>query len=425
MRRANQAQGSVRELIRRHRPDYQIVVYVGILLLIGLVVLYAISPARTELLNAGGDANLGQAHFMQRQLLYLAMGIAAFVAAAHIPLRLWQKYANKLLLLSLLACLLLVVLGAAQAPLALCSGGACRWFDLGFITFQPAELLKFSMLLFSAGFLGRKVNAGKINDIQETIIPLGILVGISTVFIIGFQKDMGTGLALLGIIGTMLFVAGINKRIGAILLASVLVVGILFIVIAPHRIARVATFLGDGSGSDVKGSAYHITQAKIALGTGGLLGLGLGKNVQAFGYLPEAPNDSIFAVMGESFGFLGLVGILVFLSALLMRLLNILDRTSNITFRLLVAGVFGWLATHSLLNIGAMVGIIPLTGITLPLLSFGGSSLLFIMLALGLVFGISRYSVHGKIIDNETDKKPGSDSRRRLRRPRGASSGGN
>lgn len=424
MRRLREAGESASQLIRRHRPDYQIVVYVGILLLIGLVVLYAISPARVELLNAGGDASLDQAHFMQRQLLYLVMGVAAFALAAAIPLQMWQKYANKLLLVSLGACLLLVILGALQAPLALCSGGACRWFDIGFTTFQPAELLKFSMLLFCAGFLGRKVAQGKVNSYGETIVPLGILVGISVLFIIGFQKDMGTGLALLGIVGTMLFVAGLNKKVGAILAGSVLVLGLLFILIAPHRIARVTTFLGDDSASDAKGSSYHITQASIALGTGGLFGLGLGKNVQSFGYLPEAPNDSIFAIMGESFGFLGLVGILVFLGALLLRLLNILDRTSDMRLRLLVAGVFGWLATHSLLNIGAMVGLIPLTGITLPLLSFGGSSLLFIMLALGIVFGISRYSVHGKIIGDETDKDQGADSGRRLRRPRRAGSGG-
>lgn len=424
MRRAREATNNASQLIRRHRPDYQIVIYVGILMLIGLVVLYAISPARVELLNAGGDANLDQSHFMQRQLLYLFMGIAAFTAAAAIPLSFWKKHANKLILSSLAACLLLVILGSLQAPLALCSGGACRWFNLGFTTFQPAELLKFSMLIFCAGFLGRKVSKGKVNDISETIVPLVLLVGVSVLFIIGFQKDMGTGLALLGIVGTMLFVAGINKRIGAILVGLVVAVGLMFILIAPHRIARVTTFLGDDSASDAKGSSYHITQAKIALGTGGVFGLGLGKNVQSFGYLPEAPNDSIFAIMGESFGFLGLMGILIFLSALLMRLLHILDRTSNATFRLLVAGVFGWLATHSLLNIGAMVGIIPLTGITLPLLSFGGSSLLFIMLALGIVFAISRYSVHGKIIGDETDENKGSNSGRRLRRPRRAGLGG-
>lgn len=415
---------SVRELIRKHRPDYQIIVFVGILLLLGLVVLYAISPARVETLNMGGDASLDQAHFMQRQLLYLVVGVGAFVFAASTPLSLWQKNAGKLLAISIAACVLLAILGALNVPLALCTGGACRWFNLGFTTFQPAELVKFAMLIFVARFLGRKVLAGKVSDLHETIIPLGVLVVIAVVFIIGLQKDMGTGLALLGTVGTMLFVAGVNRRIGAIVLGAVIAIGLIFIIIAPHRIARVVTFLGHDSSSDIKGSSYHITQAKIALGTGGLLGLGLGKNVQAFGYLPEAPNDSIFAVMGEAFGFLGLVGILLFLGALLLRLLNILDRTENISLRLLVAGVFGWLATHSVLNIGAMVGIIPLTGITLPLLSFGGTSLLFIMLALGIVFSISRYTVHGKIIDDENTKNQDSDRGRRLRRTRHAGSSG-
>lgn len=423
MNRLRESYAGAKQLVRRHRPDYQIVIYSGILLLIGLVVLYAISPARVEILNAGGDASLDQAHFMQRQLLYLFMGVITFIIGGSIPLQFWQKYANKLLLVSLAACLLLVIFGAFHAPMVLCSGGACRWFNLGFITFQPAELVKFSMLLFCAGFLARKVSTGKLNSLNETIIPLSLLVGVSIIFIIGFQKDMGTGLALLGIVGTMLFIAGINKRIGMIALGLVLAAGLLFIIIAPHRIARVVTFLGEDAAANDKGSSYHITQAKIALGTGGAFGLGLGKNVQAFGYLPEAPNDSIFAVMGESFGFLGLVGILIFLSALLLRLLNILDRTDNMVFRLIVGGVFGWLATHSVLNIGAMVGIIPLTGITLPLLSFGGSSLLFIMLALGVVFGISRYTVHGKIISDETDNDQGAERGRRLRRPRHASSG--
>lgn len=409
---------SVREFVRKHRPDYQIVVFTGILLLVGLIVLYAISPARVETLNVGGGASLDQDHFMQRQLLYLGTGLAAFAFAAAVPLSLWRKHAGKLVTVSIISCVLLAIFGALNLGLALCTGGACRWFDLGFTTFQPAELVKFAMLLFVAGFLGRKVAAGKVNDLHETLIPLGILVGIATVFIIGFQKDMGTGLALLGIVGSMLFIAGLNRRMGAIVVGAVVAVGLLFIVIAPHRIARVVTFLGHDSASDVKGSSYHITQAKIALGTGGILGLGLGKNVQAFGYLPEAPNDSIFAVMGESFGFLGLLGILLFLGALLLRLLNIVDRTEDVTFRLIVAGVFGWLATHSVLNIGAMVGIIPLTGITLPLLSFGGTSLLFIMLALGIVFSISRYTVHGKIIDNENIENQDSDRRRRLRRSR-------
>lgn len=419
MERINAAKG----FVRRHRPDYPMVIFIGLLLLLGLIVLYAISPARTQVINETG-ASLDQAHFMQRQFLYLVVGISAFIAAANIPLRLWKKYASKILVFSLGACLLLAILGMLPGtPLVLCTNDACRWFDFGIINFQPAELVKFGLLIYTAGFLAKRMQQGKLNDLSETIVPLGVLVGVSILFIIGLQKDMGTGLALLGIVGSMLYVAGINKRMGAIVLGSTLSVGALFIIIAPHRIARVVTFLGDNA--DSGGAAYHITQAKIALGTGGLFGLGLGKNVQSFGYLPEAPNDSIFAIMGESFGFLGLLVIIVILVSLLLRLLRIMDRIEDVNLRLIVAGAFGWLATHSLLNISAMVGVVPLTGITLPLLSFGGTSLMFIMLALGLVFHISRYTVHGKIKDNnESNENQNSDSGRWLRGPRYTSSGG-
>ena len=410
-----------RAFVRRHRPDYPMIIFVGILLLLGLIVLYAISPARTQIINEAG-ASLDQAHFMQRQFLYLIVGIGAFILAANVPIKIWQQYAGKLLIGSLIACVLLAILGFANVPIAQCSLGACRWFDLGFINFQPAELVKFGMLLYLAGFIGRRIQQGKLNDINDTIIPIGLLIGVAAVLIIGIQKDMGTGLALLGIVGTMLYVAGVSKRIGLIILGAVGAMGALFVAIAPHRIARIVTFLGDAG--DTGGAAYHITQAKIALGTGGFFGLGLGKNVQSFGYLPEAPNDSIFAIMGEAFGFLGLVVILIILVSLLLRLLMIMDRIEDINLRLIVAGVFGWLATHSLLNIGAMVGVVPLTGITLPLLSFGGTSLLFIMLALGLVFHISRYTVHGKIRDNnESNESQNSDSGRGLRGPRYTSTG--
>lgn len=412
---------AARSFVRRHRPDYQIIIFVGLLLLLGLIVLYAISPARIQLINEAG-ATLDQTHFMQRQLLYLVVGVGAFIFAANAPLKMWQTYAGKLLVVALIACVILAVLGWFNAPIVQCSLGACRWFDLGFINFQPAELVKFGMLLYLAGFLGRRSQQGKLNDINETIIPVGLLVGFASVLIIWAQQDMGTGLALLGIVGTMLYVAGINRRIGAIILGATATMGVLFVAIAPHRIARIVTFLGDSG--DVGGAAYHITQAKIALGTGGIFGLGLGKNVQSFGYLPEAPNDSIFAIMGEAFGFIGLMVILIILVALLLRLLSIMDRIEDIKLRLIVAGVFGWLATHSLLNIGAMVGAVPLTGITLPLLSFGGTSLLFIMLALGLVFHISRYSVHGKIKDNnENNESQNSDGGRGLRGSRYASGG--
>lgn len=393
MRRvASRSVGSLSGFVRRHRPDYSMLIYIGILLLLGLVVLYGISPARVEFINDGAGSDLSQAHFMQRQLLYLLIGLISFGVAASVPLRLWQKYAAKILLGAFGACLLLAILGAFGAPLVLCASGACRWFDLGFITFQPAELVKFGLLLFVAVFLGKRIASGTQSSLRETLLPLGLVVLVASLLIIGFQKDMGSGIALIGIIATMLFLAGVNKRAALLSLGALLLMGGIFIAIAPHRLERVATFFNPSA--DTSDSSYHINQAKIALGSGGLFGLGLGNSIQAFGYLPEAVNDSIFAILGELFGFTGLLALLGLFVALLLRLLNIMDTIHDPPSKMFVAGVFGWVATHIMVNIGAMVGIIPLTGITLPLVSFGGTSLVFIMLALGLTFQLSRYTSH-------------------------------
>ena len=164
---------------------------------------------------------------------------------------------------------------------------------------------------------------------------------------------------------------------------------------------------------------YHIQQARIAIGSGGLLGLGIGKSVQATGYLPEATNDSIFAVMGETFGFVGLMAILALFTALLLSILHVAARLPNVTLRLIVAGIFGWIASHVILNIAAMTGLAPLTGIPLPLLSYGGTSMLFIAAALGLVFQISKYTSHKALEEGESGQD--LSGRRRLRRTRYAS----
>jgi cell division protein FtsW len=195
----------------------------------------------------------------------------------------------------------------------------------------------------------------------------------------------------------MMTVAGVSKRVGALLLSGVVLLGVVLIVIAPHRIERVVTFFAGDAASLNDDSNYHITHAKIAIGSGGLFGVGIGNSVQATGYLPEAINDSVFAIMGETFGFVGLTVILLLFSALLLRLLRIADHLSDSWMKLAVAGVFGWLGSHVILNVAAMTGVFPLTGITLPLLSFGGTSMIFIAAALGLAFQLSRYTAHGSL----------------------------
>lgn len=397
------------EVIRRHRGDFMIVLFMSILMLLGLVVIYSISPALTARINSAGN-NLDQNHFMYRQVAYLGVGVLAFLAASLVPIDLWRKYQNKLLIAGLVLCMVPIV--ARGTALSLCTNGACRWIDLGFVSLQPAEIVKFALLIFLAGFLAKRAQEGKLNSVNETLWPLAIVMGIISLIVIVLQKDLGTGIAIFGIAVTMLYVAGLDKKYFGMALLVLGAVGILFTITSPHRLERVATFFS-GSADDTSGTGYHINQALIAVGSGGFTGKGLGRSIQAFGYLPEAANDSIFAIFAEKFGFVGTLAVLGIFAALLLRLLKVMDNAGNEYQRLLVAGVFGWVFTHAIVNVGAMLGIFPLTGITLPFLSFGGTSLLFIMGALGLALNASRYTVHR---NPNSDEGGGSYEDRRSRR---------
>lgn len=409
--------------VRRHRPMYQIALYMGLLLMLGLVVMYALGPQRANVLNYAYGTHYDSNFFFNKQLASVIIAIAAFAVCALLPLKWFNKYAKQIFFTGLVLCVLLVIMGAVlHLPIAKDTNGAYRWFYLGQLgSLQPSELLKYGVLVFLAGFLSKRVKQEKINDMQETLVPVAVLAGISLIIVVFLQKDLGTGMSLVAIIMAMLVVSGMNGKIIAKVLGAVLILGVLMIAMSPHRIERVVTFLqGDSrrSASQDDGD-YHIQQARIAIGSGGLLGLGIGKSVQATGYLPEAINDSIFAVMGETFGFLGLMAILALFTALLLSILRVSARLPDMRLRLAAAGVFGWVASHVIMNIAAMTGVAPLTGIPLPLLSYGGTSMMFIAAALGLVFQISRYTSH-KPLEEGSDGKNLS-GRRRFGRTRYAS----
>lgn len=375
------------KLGRKHRPDYIMVILILVLALIGTMVLFSIAPA----ISQGSDSD--STSFMWRQGIFLAFGLITFFAISQIPLDFWRKWGSKIFLFALILCFLLPIFGMMKLPIAICTLGACRWYNIaGVGSFQPAEFLKFGTVLFIAGFLAVRSAQNRLNS-WRTMLELGIIMLFSLFVIVIMQKDLGTGVALMAIVLVQLIVAGLSWRKFAALLSGVVALGVASIIVAPHRLQRVATFFGDGNAE----TDYHINQAMIALGSGGMTGRGLGQSVQAFGWLPEAVNDSIFAIIGETLGFVGVFAILILFAALLKRIIGKIDYTDNAFLRLILAGVFGWLFAHVALNIGAMTHIIPLTGITLPLVGIGGTSMMFIMASLGLVFAISKYTSHRKI----------------------------
>lgn len=378
---------------RRHKPDYQILLFMGLLMMLGLIIMYAIGPQRAHALNGTNGTEYDNTFFVFKQAISLGLALAAFVATTLIPHSLFRKNAGKIVLIGLALCLILWVAGEIGLPLALCTNGACRWFYLGsFGSLQPAEILKFGILLFMAGFLGMRAQQGLINDRSKTLIPVGLVSLVAIALVIVAQQDMGTGLSLTAIIATMFVMSGVKARIIGAVGLGIIALMILMIIVSPHRRDRVLTFIKGDTHSLQDPSSYHILQANIAIGTGGWGGLGIGNSVQATGYLPEAINDSVFAIMAEMFGFVGSVIIILLFTGLLLRLLRVADHLDDMRLKLLAVGVFGWLGSHVILNIAAMIGIVPLTGITLPLLSFGGTSMIFIAGALGLVFQLSRYT---------------------------------
>lgn len=360
---------------------------VAMLLLIGIVVLFSIGPA----LQASTGITVG------RQFISIFMGVLAFLVTFFVPLSFWHR-AQKFLTASavIATTTLLLAPGGVINPDV---KGAKRWLVVGPLSFQPSELIKFALLIYLAAFLAKKSKMNKINDVHETLIPVAVITGVLGFIVVVLQRDLGTMMSIVAIILAMLYVAGVRfKHLGSFM-GGLAGIAVLAIAIAPHRIERLTTFLNQGT--DVQGAGYHINQALIAVGSGGLFGLGLGKSVQAHGYLPEAANDSIFAIYAEKFGFIGTILILALFGYLLIKLAKIVQHAPNTYTRLVATGVFAWITSHTVINIGAILGLLPLTGITLPFLSFGGSSLLFIMAAVGLALNISRYSLSDRAIKAE------------------------
>ena len=365
---------------RGHRGDYVLAIAALVLVAFGLIMMYNINPALSQKLLGRVDS----AYYFRNQLINIGIGLVVLFIAMNIYYQRWRSAAIPLLVLAVITTLLLLV-----PALGVTKNGATRWLDLGPLSFQPAELLKIAMVVYLAAWFEKRQE--EIKSFSDTVVPFMVMIGLASFAIVVLQRDMGTMLALAGASIGMFYVAGIRLRHLALLLTAGLTLGWLAIAAFPHRVERFLTFLDPTKDAD--GTGYHISQALIAIGSGGIFGLGLGKSIQVYGYLPEASNDSIFAIVAEQFGLIGALAVGAVFGLLVYRGLQVARYAPDAFSRLLATGIVLLIFFQTIINIAAMLSLVPLTGIPLPFISYGGSSLVMMMVAVGILFNISKYTV--------------------------------
>ncbi len=389
---------------RKHKPDYWLLVFTIALMMFGLILIFSISPALSITNNVSSN------YFTYKQALADALGFAGFFIASKLPLIWWKKMYKWLIGLAAITTMAAIVLPVNP------NYPAHRWVRLGNLSFQSVEIVKFVVIVWIAGFLASQIKANRIKNVKVVLTPILIVLFILGIIIAGIQSDLGSIGVITASIVAMAFVAGFPlKKLGIV--GLVIVFGaVIAVVTSPYRLARVETYIHPQS--NCQGSGYQACQSLIAVGSGGLIGLGLGKTVQAYGYVPEASNDSIFAIYSEKFGFVGDFVLIGIFFGFFYRIKMILERTEDIFLKLIVVGILIWLSSQTLINIGAMIGLFPLKGITLPFISYGGTSIVFSAAAVGLVFQISRYTSLNTLTRTNIQKgfnNEGSIDRRRVR----------
>ena len=346
------------------------------LLIFGLIMLSSASaPA--------GYAKFGDTYYFIKKQIFFGFlpGLFLFMLFGHLNYNFLKKISPLIYLFSLLALILVFVPG-----IGLVINGSRSWLSIFSYTFQPSELAKLATIMMCARLLANREN---LQDWKNGLLPIIIMIAPAVILIV-IQPDIGTLSILLVTIFVMLYLGGAKKThllvlglLGAVGLASLLL-------ITPYRVQRLTTFLHPEL--DPKGIGYQINQAYLAIGSGGLWGLGLGHSRQKFQYLPEVQADSIFAVIAEELGFIVLLGVVFLITFITIRGLKIAQGAEDGFARLLVSGIMIWFVWQSFLNIGSIIGLLPLTGVPLPFISHGGSALLVILAAFGMVANVSKNS---------------------------------
>lgn len=320
-------------------------------------------------------------YFLKRQIIWVTIGIIAMLITINIDYHAWKKFGTPILIVTIVLLSLVLVPGFGKVV-----NGARRWLGFGSLYLQPSEIAKLSMVLFSSASLAGQQE--KIRSFFKGLLPQLIIL----LFVFGLilkEPDLGTALAIGGTIFILLFAAG-AKLSHLTSLGVVGVIGIIAaIILEPYRLKRLLAF--SNPWADPLDTGYHIIQSLYALGSGGLFGVGLGRSREKFLYLPEPHTDFIFAILGEELGFIGTITIILLFFLFAWRGYKIAISAPDIYGSLLAAGLTTMIVMQALMNIAVVTASMPVTGIPLPFISFGGSALIFTLAGVGILLNISRY----------------------------------
>jgi cell division protein FtsW len=348
--------------------DRWLTVAIVILAAIGILMVYDSSVAISQ-------RDFGNAyHFVREQIKWFVIGFSVFTLFSFIKYTVWKHYALPFFLGTLVLLVAVFVPGFGIQAL-----GAHRWINFGFFILQPAELAKCTLVIYLSAWFSTNEEDRFVAFLLLMCMVLGLIM---------LEPDMGTSLLLLFTSLSLYFVSGARLGPMLVLLPIFGAAIVALAVLSPYRMARITTFLNPEA--DPLGSSYHIRQALISLGSGGIFGVGLGKSRQKYEYLPEANTDSIFAIVGEETGIVGTFTVTGLFMFVVWRCFKIARRVEDRFGKLLALGIGSWIGIQVLVNIGAMVALVPLTGVPLPLLSYGGSNLVITFAALGMVLNISK-----------------------------------
>ena len=366
-------------LVKKHHPNYQLIACFGLILIFGLIMLTSASQV------VGLDKFADPYYHLKHQLLKGVLpGFICLLVAAKIPYKFWRRLAFPLFIVSIILLLLVFIPG-----LNFSHNGAKRWLVFGPLNFQPTEFVKVGAIIFFAAWFSLKKKLEEIKSFQYTLLPFISYLGMITA-LIALEPDIGTLSVIVLAVLAIYWVAGARFLHLALLALLGIVAFLILILAAPYRLARVTSFFNPES--DVSGSSYQINQSLIAVGSGGLFGQGLGQSKQKYQYLPEVVGDSIFAVIAEELGYLITAAFLLLYLFFITLCYQVAARSPDFFGKFIATGIATWLAYQALINVSSMVGVTPLTGLPFPFLSYGSSSMIATLIAVGLLINISQYT---------------------------------